>query len=101
MKRSPVLDAVLVGALMIGATAMTAFIKGIPEACSQPTPASVESLFAPCLAAERQDRRPPADTAALYFPPPPPPLRPGETLVATPASPRDVDATGSVTQPRR
>ena len=66
MKRSPVLDAVLVGALMIGATAMTAFIKGIPEACSQPTPASVESLFAPCLAAERQDRRPPADTAALY-----------------------------------
>ena len=49
MKRSPVLDAVLVGALMIGATAMTAFIKGIPEACSQPTPASVESLFAPCL----------------------------------------------------
>ena len=86
MKRSPVLDAVLVGALMIGATAMTAFIKGIPEACSQPTPASVESLFAPCLAAERQDRRPPADIAALYFPPPP--LRPGETLVATPASPR-------------
>ena len=68
MKRSPVLDAVLVGALMIGATAMTAFIKGIPEACSQPTPASVESLFAPCLAAERQDRRPPADVAALYFP---------------------------------
>ena len=99
MKRSPVLDAVLVGALMIGATAMTAFIKGIPEACSQPTPASVESLFAPCLAAERQDRRPPADIAALYFPPPP--LRPGETLVATPASPRDVDTTGSVPQSRR
>jgi hypothetical protein len=55
MKRSPVLDAVLVGALMIGASAMTPFIKRSPAAWPQPTP----------------------------------------------ASPRDVDATGSVPQSRR
>jgi hypothetical protein len=98
MKRSPVLDAVLVGALMIGATAMTAFIKGMPEPCGQPTAASVESLFAPCLVAERQDRPTAADMAALYFPPPP--LRPGDSAVAARPA-RDVDATGSVPQAKR
>jgi hypothetical protein len=95
MRRSSILDAVLVMAFMVGATAMTAFLKGLPERCPQPTPSSVEGLFAPCLA-ERRDASPPDDIAALYLPPP---AARGGTAVAT-APARDVDATGSVQERR-
>jgi hypothetical protein len=98
MKRSPMLDAVLVISFMIGATAMTAFVKGAPERCPQPTPTSVEGLFAPCLVAERRDLPPPADIAALYLPPPP--IARGGTAVAR-SPERDVDVTGSVPEPKR
>lgn len=95
MRRSSILDAVLVMAFMVGATAMTAFLRGMPERCPQPTPSSVEALFAPCLAAERRDSSP-TDIAALYLPPP---SARGGTAVATMPS-RDVDATGSVQERR-
>jgi hypothetical protein len=100
MKRSSLLDAVLVAAFLIGATAMMAFVRGTPESCPQANPSSVEGLFAPCLMAHRGDVRPPADIAALYLPPPP--LRPGGTMVAkTPAPERDVETTGAVAPPKR
>jgi hypothetical protein len=95
MRRSSILDAVLVMAFMVGATAMTAFVRGLPERCPQPAPSSVEALFAPCLAAERPSLAPAADLAALYLPPP---AARGGTAVAT--TPRDVDATGSVQERR-
>lgn len=95
MRRSSILDAVLVMAFMVGATAMTAFLRGMPERCPQPTPSSVEALFAPCLAAERRDV--PTDIAALYLPPP---SARGGTAVAT-APARDVDVTGSVREQGR
>jgi len=99
MKRSPMLDAVLVAALLIGATAMTAFIRGAPERCPQASPSSVEGLFAPCLVAIRGDAQAPADMAALYLPPF---TQPGGTMVArTPAPARDVDTTGAVATPKR
>ena len=99
MKRSPVLDAVLVMAFMAGATAMTAFVRGVPEPCPRPVPSSVEGLFAPCLVTERRDLSPPADIAALYLPPPSlVPAAPAAPVVAR--SPRDVDVTGSV-EPKR
>jgi hypothetical protein len=91
------LDAVLVIAFMVGATAMTALVKGAPEPCPKPAPSSIEGLFAPCLVTERRDFPPPADIAALYLPPPP--ITRGGTAVAT--IPRDVDVTGSVTTPKR
>jgi hypothetical protein len=72
-------------AFMVGATAMTAFLKGLPERCPQLAPSSVEALFAPVSRPSA-----PADLAALYLPPPPP----GGTAAAT--APRDVEATGSV-----
>lgn len=97
MKRSPMLDAVLVIAFMVGATAMTALVKGTPEPCPKPAPSSIEGLFAPCLVAERRDLPPPAEIARLYLPPPP--IAPGGTAVVR--SPRDVDVTGSVAEPKR
>jgi hypothetical protein len=95
MRRSSILDAVLVMAFMVGATAMTAFLKGVPEPCPKPMPSSVEGLFAPCLAAERRDL-PATDIAALYLPPP---SARGGTAVATDRA-RDVDVTGSVQERR-
>jgi hypothetical protein len=95
MKRSSLLDAVLVAAFLISATALMAFVRGTPEPCPQASPTSVEGLFAPCLVASRGDLRPPADLAALYFPPPP--IQPGGTMIARPpAAERDVEATGTV-----
>jgi hypothetical protein len=101
MKRSPMLDVVLVSAFLIGATAMMAVVRGTPERCPQATPSSVEGLFAPCLLASRGDVQPPADIAALYLPPSP--VRPGATMIArNPAAhERDVEATGAVTPPKR
>jgi hypothetical protein len=97
MKRSSMLDAVLVMAFMVGATALTALIRGVPEPCRTPAPSSVEGLFAPCLVTERRDLATPADMAALYLPPPP--IAPGATAVARSPAP-DVDVTGSV-EPKR
>ena len=96
MKRSPMLDAVLVMAFMVGATAMAALVRGLPEPCPRPAPSSVEGLFAPCLATERRDPGSPADLAALYLPP----SASGATAVAR-APAGDVDATGSVAAPKR
>ena len=94
MKRSPMLDAVLVTALLIGATAMTAFVRGTPERCPQASPSSIEGLFAPCLVASRGDVRPSPDMA-LYLPA----ERAGSMLARTPA--RDIDRTGAVATPKR
>jgi hypothetical protein len=94
MKRSSMLDAVLVTAFLVGATALMAFVRGTPDRCPQASPASVENLFAPCLAGSREDARAaPAEIAALDFPPPP--IQP-----RTPAPSRDVEATGSITPER-
>jgi hypothetical protein len=99
MKRSSMLDAVLVTAFLIGATAMTAFVRGTPERCPQANPSSVEALFAPCLAASRSDMRPPADVAALYLRALP--VRSEGTMVARPSAPeRDVETTGTLAPPR-
>jgi hypothetical protein len=95
MKRSPMLDAVLVAAFIVAATALMAFVRGAPERCPQASPASVEGLFAPCLVADRREVRPPTDIAGLDLPPPP--IERGGTAVARqPAPSRDVEATGSV-----
>lgn len=102
MKRSPMLDVLLVGAFLVGATAMMGFLRGTPERCPSPTPTSIEGLFAPCLVADRREIRPPSDIAALYLPPPP--IERGGTAVATSPRPqpeRDVEATGSVAAPQR
>ncbi|HEX8165518.1 MAG TPA: hypothetical protein VF601_06980 [Beijerinckiaceae bacterium] len=96
MRRSSILDAVLVIAFMISATAVTALVRGVPEPCPKAMPSSVEGLFAPCLAMERRDLSGPADIAALYLPPP---SARGGTAVA--ATPRDVDVTGTVAEPKR
>jgi hypothetical protein len=93
MKRSPMLDAVLVTALLIGATAMTAFVRGTPERCPQPSPSSIEGLFAPCLVASRDVR--PSPDMVLYLPA----ERAGSMLARTPA--RDIDTTGAVATPKR
>ena len=98
MKRSSMLDAVLVTAFLIGATALMAFLRGTPAPCPQATPSSVEGLFAPCLIASRGDIRPPADIAALYLPPSP--IQPGGTMVARTPAPDDVDTTGTVVPKR-
>jgi hypothetical protein len=100
MRRSSMLDAVLVTAFLIGATVMMAFVRGTPERCPQANPSSIEGLFAPCLVANRSDIRPPADIAGLTLPPPP--IQPGGTMIArTPTPERDIDATGAVATPRR
>jgi hypothetical protein len=95
MKRSPMLDTVLVAAFLVAATAMMAFVRGTPERCPQASPASVEGLFAPCLVADRRDVRPPAGIAGLDLPPLP--IERGGTAVARQPTPgRDVEATGTV-----
>ena len=94
MKRSSMLDAVLVTAVVVGATALMTFVHGTPRACPEASPTSVEGLFAPCLAASRADVRPPADIAWLYFP-----SDPGGAMVARkPAVERDIETTGTVTR---
>ena len=98
MKRSSMLDAVLVAAFLVGATALMAVVRGTPERCPEANPSSVESHFAPCLVAGRAEVRPPADVALLF---PPPPIQPGGTMVArTPAPERDVETTGAVAPKR-
>ena len=93
MKRSPMLDAVLVAAFLVGTTAIMAFVRGTPESCPQAAPSSVEALFAPCLAANRTDMQPPADIATLYLPRPT--VQPGGTMLARDPA-RDVETTGAV-----
>ena len=86
------LDAVLVTAFVVGATALMTFVT--PRACPEASPTSVEGLFAPCLAASRADVRPPDDIAWLYFP-----SEPGGAMVARkPAVERDIETTGTVTR---
>jgi hypothetical protein len=97
MKRSSILDVLLVLAVVISATALTAFIHNAPERCPQARPSSIEALFAPCLVANRNEIAPPRDI--VRFDLPPPSLRRGETAVAAPPNPPvplDVDATGTV-----
>jgi hypothetical protein len=98
MKRSAILDVVLVSAFLIGTTAVFALVRGVPGRCPGPGPSSVERLFAPCLVAEREEYgRLPGGVAAIDLPPFP--LRPGPTAIAD--GPRggpvaDVEATGSL-----
>ena len=76
-----------------------AFVRGTPERCPQPSPSSVEGLFAPCLVANRGDiQPPPADIAARYLPRPP--IEAGGTMVAKTPAP-DVDTTGAIETPKR
>jgi hypothetical protein len=103
MKRSNLVDVFLVAALLIGATALLGFVRGVPESCPKPNPSSVEALFAPCLAADREDSIRTDMTAFDLLPPPP--LRPGTVVAVRPpgAQPalREVEATGSLAQPKR
>ena len=103
MRRSGLVDVVLIAALLVGATALLGLIRGLPGACPKPGPSSVEALFAPCLATSREDMSR-ADLAGLDVLPPPP-VRPGAAIaVAPPEQQRpalDVDVTGSVTRGQR
>ena len=103
MKRSNLVDVFLVGALLIGATALLGFVRGMPASCPKPSPSSVEALFAPCLAADRQDFNR-TDMAGFDLLPPPP-LRPGTAVAVRPQGEpqpaRDVDVTGSIAPAKR
>jgi hypothetical protein len=102
MNRSPMLDVVLVSAVMVGATALLSFVVKVPEQCPKPDPSSVERLLAPCLVADRADIPSPADFARFDLPPPP--FARGQTAIVTPrepSTPTDVEVTGSVPRPGR
>ena len=97
MKRAALANAIVVAALLVGATALAGLVQGLPGRCPNPSSARVEALFAPCLAGDRQDAGRTTDLARYVFPPPP--LQPGATIPMGsdqdgPAI--DVDVTGSI-----
>ena len=98
MKRSNLVDVFLVAALLIGATALLGFVRGMPTSCPKPNASSVEALFAPCLATDREDFN--RTDMAGYDLLPPPPVRPGTAIAVAPTNgepaARDVEATGSL-----
>ena len=103
MKRSRLVDVFIVAAFLIGATALLGFVRGLPASCPQPSARSIEGLFAPCLALDRQEIGP-GDMARLGLPPLP--LAPGTTVAVAPPEPQqrpalDVDVTGSIPKGQR
>ena len=86
-------------ALMIAAAAIGIAVSALwphrePARCPQPSGASVEALFAPCLVAAESAKEP-AGPASGPFDVVPPPVDQGPAVARGP-QPREIEATGSV-----
>jgi hypothetical protein len=99
MKRSSLVDVFFIAALLIGATALLGFVRGMPGRCATPSPSSVEALFAPCLAADRQALDG-GDLARLDLPALPP-TAPTALAAGRPRHGLDVETTGSIAPAKR
>jgi hypothetical protein len=55
MKRSALVDGLLLAAIVLSTLSLFALLREIPDECAARTPGSVEDLFAPCLASSRED----------------------------------------------
>jgi hypothetical protein len=91
-------NALLIASAVVGIAVAATWPHKEPDRCPQPSGASVEFLFAPCLvAAEMNDRtlRSPAPEMLDLAPPPAAPADEAPAVAGGPRG-RDVDATGSV-----
>jgi hypothetical protein len=97
MRSSGLRDSVVVSAAAaVGIVVAVAWPHDRADRCSAPTAASIEMLFAPCLATALPTKAvsplDPELAPAIAVPPAPPPLPP----VARRGPPGDVETTGSV-----
>jgi hypothetical protein len=104
MKRSALVDGLLLAAVLLSTMSLFAFLREIPGECPAPSPSSVEELFAPCLAASREDfERPaiaPVDDPRLAPLPPRAPVAADRSRIG-PRPNLDVETTGSTGQAAR
>jgi hypothetical protein len=91
-------NALLIASAAVGIAVAATWPHKEPAHCPQPSGASVELLFAPCLVAAELNDRPPRSPAPEMLDLAPPPAAPADEAPAVARGPRgrDVEATGSL-----
>jgi len=91
-------NTLLIASAIVGIAVAATWPHAEPRRCPQPSGASVELLFAPCLVAAEMNDRPLRQSVPETLdlaPPPAPPTDEGPAVARGPRG-RDVEATGSV-----
>jgi hypothetical protein len=97
MRRSTLVDGLLLTAVLVSTISLFALLRAIPEECPSVNPASIEAPSAPCLVSDRAEFRP--STGAAEAGAPARPARP--VMTDSDREPdRDVESTGSTPQRR-